>query len=458
LLGRLKSILSPRREIPPLQAPDDGVPYHERRYAEGVKNFEAGQLDLALAAFSEFLQLTHQTALIGHDAPFGLAEVRSYADFEPRFRGFLDERSAGWAAAREPFPRFLKFFDGKESQAVPPAGKRILFAIPQYIMNSQRFIEADFKDHLLDSAANAGAVVDAFYTDRCSYPGMNFDSASARDELRALQGKLSVFRPDVVLIDGNYVPSGESLNPVLLHELKKQYGFRLIAFIGDAWGAHWAPAADAWSEVSDIIFHFAPDTPLETLCKSPGKLCWGPYPVNESSFFQDPVKRLEVSFIGTYVSALRPFWLTVALQVCNNLGLKHQLLPHRREAGVGLTMADYATVLRQSRMVLNFSTRLGPLKVMTGRAWQAVAAGTVLLDEQNTFTSAYFAPFVHFVPFSTRDELAYAIEFFSRNPNYATRLGDAAHAFWRKHYSSPATWSYLLGAAYRMSALESVGH
>jgi len=36
-----------------------------------------------------------------------------------------------------------------------------------------------------------------------------------------------------------------------------------------------------------------------------------------------------------------------------------------------------------------------------------------LLDEENRFTSAYFIPFVHIIPFSTRNEVAYAIEFFS---------------------------------------------
>ncbi len=414
-----------------------------------MRHFEAGELNQALEGFTDFLHLTHQAALISQDSPpFGLNGIHEYADFEKPFQALLDSRFREWETSRQPYPRFLKYLDGKRPPQVQAAGKRILFLIPRYVMNSTRFIEADFKDHLLESAANAAAHVDAFYTDQCSYPGMDFDAEVAKVELERLAETIRTFAPDVILVDGNYVPSAESLNPAFLGELKSRYGFKLIAFVGDAWGSHWVPAANAWSEACDIVFHFAPESPLEKECRFPEKLCWAGYPVNERNFFCDPDKQLDISFVGTYVSALRPFWLTVALQIARSLNLKQRLLPHKREAAVALTMDEYATVVRQSRMVLNFSTRLGPLKMMTGRTWQAMTAGTVLLEEDNRFTAAYFVPFVHFVPFATRDELAYAIEFFSRNPASAQRIGDAASAFCRSHYSAKAIWAQLLGAAF----------
>jgi Glycosyl transferases group 1 len=270
----------------------------------------------------------------------------------------------------------------------------------------------------------------------------------AKAELEGLSAKIAAFRPDIVFLDGNYVPSVESLNPEFLSELKAKHGFKAIAFVGDAWGRHWLPAGDRWSEGCDIVYHCAPESPLESEGKHPEKLCWAGAPVNERSFFPDASKELDISFVGTYVSGLRPFWLTVALQISHRLRLKHRLLPHKREAGVALSMDRYAAVLRRSRMVLNFSTRLGPIKMMTGRSWQATTAGTVLLEEDNRFTSAYFVPFVHYVPFASRGELAYAIEFFSRNPAEAARIGEAASAFCRERYSAKEVWSQLIGAAY----------
>lgn len=452
-LRRLQALILPANPAPPPAATPaptvSGLPFHEQCYVDGVRSFEAGDLYYALEGFSEFLRRTHQAGLIDpHAEPFGLANIHIYDEFERGFRQLLDEKLRAWETGQEPYPRFLKSLKGAQPARIPAHGKRILFLIPHYIMNSKRFIEADFRDHLLESAANAGADVDFFPTDRCSYPGTGFDAALAKAELELLSARIAAFKPDVILIDGNYLPSAESLNPAWLQGLKAKCGFKVIVFIGDAWGSHWVPAADSWSEVGDIIYHFAPETPIETEGKFPEKLCWDGYPVNERNFFPDTDKQLDISFVGTYVSALRPFWLTVAAQIAKELDLKHQLLPHKREADVALTMEAYAKVLRQSKMVLNFSTRIGPLKMMTGRTWQAMTAGVVLLDESNVFTAAYFVPFVHYIPFATKSELAYVIRFFAQNPESARRIGKAATAFCREHYSSDATWSRLLGAAY----------
>ena len=52
------------------------------------------------------------------------------------------------------------------------------------------------------------------------------------------------------------------------------------------------------------------------------------------------------------------------------------------------------------------------------------------------------------MPFGTRNELAYPIEFFSRDPATAARIGGAASAFCRERYSAREVWSRLIGAAY----------
>ncbi len=428
------------------------LPFYERRYADGVHHFEAGDLEAAIGAVGEYLGATGGAELINPGKPFGLTDVHSYEDFEVRFGKLLDRKVEDWERNKTPYPRFLTWLENARPPTVSVRGKRMMFLLPQYIMNSKRFVECDFKDHLLDTAANAGADVEFFPTDRCSYPDISFDSAIAKAELEALSVRIAAFKPDAIVVDGNYIPSTESLNTTYLGGLKARFGFKVIVFIGDAWGSHWGAPADKWSEVGDIVFHFAPETPLAKEGKFPEKLCWDAYPVNEHNFFKDAERQFDISFVGTYASVLRPFWLTVALQIAKDQGLRHRLLPHKREANNALTMADYATVLRQSNMVLNFSTHIGTQKMMTGRTWQAMTAATVLLDEDDVFTPAYFVPFVHYMPFSTRDELAYAVRYFSQHSDKAERMGDAAAAFCFEHYSSEAIWSGLLGAAYSRTA------
>lgn len=430
----------------PAATPD--VDRYQGIYTEGVDKFEAGEWSEALDLFANYFRATEQEHLVAADSgPYGLPDSHSYEELETRFQKMLDEKRAQWEAAPQDLPPFLAWLRTPQPRPMPARGQKILFLIPQYIQNSKEFIEADFKDHLLETAANAGADVQMFPTDRCSYPDLRLDREVSRQELARISDRIAAFRPDFVVVDGNYSPTQETLNPQFLNNLKKRFGFKVIVFIGDAWGRPWIGPADSWSDAGDTIYHFAPDSPLQAECRSPEKLHWDAWLVNERNFFPDPHKELDISFVGTHTSALRPFWLSVALLAAKQLHLKQRLMPHRREAGVALTIEDYARVLRRSRMVLNFSSRYGSYKMMTGRTWQAMTAGVVLLDEENRFTPFYFVPFIHYIPYSTRSELEFAMRFFARNDEFARKIGASASAFCREHYSSEAIWSRLLGAA-----------
>ena len=83
------------------------------------------------------------------------------ADFEAACGDFLGKKRGEWDSQRQPYPRFLTAHEAERPPRIDPARTKMLFLIPQYIMNSKRFSEADFKDHFLDSAANAGASVEA---------------------------------------------------------------------------------------------------------------------------------------------------------------------------------------------------------------------------------------------------------------------------------------------------------
>jgi len=423
----------------------------EQLYAEGVRCFEKGKLKRALRTFNEYLMLNQQSSIVDSKSPpYGLENASSYGDFEKAFARLLDERLRTWTTNREPYPRFLLNIDTEKQQLRGLGEKKMLFIIPQYIMNSSKAIECDFQDHFMETARTAGLRVDIFFADGCSYPDFNFDSGSSKADLGLLSLKISKTLPDLIFVDCNYLPSCDSLNPEFLGKLKLQHRFKVIGYLGDAWGSHWAPMANVWSKVCDLIFHIAPESPLYREVEKPNTLYWSACPVNERSFFPDIDKDLDISFIGSYVSGLRPFWLTVALQTAKRLKLRHKLLAHNREANVGLSMSEYAAVLRGSKMVLNFSTRVGPLKAMTGRTWQALNAAVLLLEEENPYSSAYFVPYVHFIPFTSRNELVYSIKFFSHHTDRADQIARSAQRFCREHYGSEAIWSRLIAAVYAL--------
>src|SRR6267142_5126351 len=101
-------------------------------------------------------------------------------------------------------------------------------------------------------------------------------------------------------------------------------------------------------------------------------------------------------------------------------------------------------------LITAFSTRIGPLKAMTGRTWQALNAAVLLLEEENPYSSAYFVPYVHFIPFTSRNELVYSIKFFSHHTDRADQIARSAQRFCREHYGSEAIWSRLIAAVYAL--------
>ena len=125
-------------------------------------------------------------------------------------------------------------------------------------------------------------------------------------------------------------------------------------------------------------------------------------------------RSIDLSFFGSYVSYLRPFWLTEARRAVARLGLNGNLRGHQRSNECP-TMAEYGVIMRASRMVLNCSSRYGRVKMMTGRVWQAMHSGVVLLEEDNETTKHFFVPFVHYIPYENARQLRHMIAFFARN-------------------------------------------
>ena len=126
-LTRLRAFLF-NRIVVALTADAQVQLYHERRYADGVRHFELGNLNEALRAFSVFLKLTRQSAIIAPNAlPYGLSNIHNYDDFEKAFQDLLDERARDWEANQRPFPRFLHSRDDEELPDDQIPGKKILF-------------------------------------------------------------------------------------------------------------------------------------------------------------------------------------------------------------------------------------------------------------------------------------------------------------------------------------------
>ncbi len=411
-------------------------------YAAATALFEKGDFSGADFNFRLFLYKADLKELIEDENTNGCPSSAYYADFAPAFCKFLEAQANAWAQGVTPPPSFL----GRREEPADPAVARrysVLFVLPRYIHNSDRFVEYDLWDHFYETAINAGVRADRFYADRIDYPILNLDPDAAAEDLRKLREHIDKTRPDVVLFDANFIGDDVSLNAAYLGEIKASYGTKLIGFIGDAWGIVWVPVADYWGAVADLIVHVAPGGAVETNSVFHEKLVCTPYPCNDRNFFREEIYETDISFFGTAASFLRPFWITSATMIAQRLKLRSNLRAHNRTSE-NPDIAQYAKIMRRSRMVLNCSTRYKKFKMITGRVWQSMSSGVVLLEEENAMTRQFFVPFVHYVPYENIRQLGHMIRFFKENTDWADRIGRTAAEFSRQHYSASLVWARIL--------------
>ena len=110
-----------------------------------------------------------------------------------------------------------------------------------------------------------------------------------------------------------------------------------------------------------------------------------------------------------------------------------------------LNPEDYSRLLRESRAVLNLSARPAPnVRAVTGRVKEAIASKSLLIEEKNDSITNIFIPYVHFIPFDSKKELAIAIDFSVTCGELVDKITEAAYRkYWREH-SSKIVWGRIL--------------
>ena len=408
-------------------------------YKFGVACYRFGLPLFADLFFRLFLAATGQFDLVSSRATNGCPNPRSYAAFARDFSAFLDERWLAWSGGRVEQPPYVR------AQTAPAPlerlrTERVLMITPRYLMASDRYLENDFIDHAYRSLENAGVAAELFDGGGICYPDLiHLDPGRARQDLGELGRIVERFRPTVIFFDANFVGRPGSLDATFLADMKTRFGAKLIAFVGDAWGEYGKSAVDYWAPNVDLVWHVVPE--LDREAGYPANLLCAPYPVNERNFYRETVRDGDdLTFFGSRQTYLRAFWLARAKRDARRLALQSNIRAGRRTSDAP-SMQEYAAIMRHSRMVLNLSMRNPTTKIITGRVWQALHSGVLLLEEENAATRNFFVPFVHYAPFENARQLDYMIAFFKQNDGWRERIGEAVAQFCAEQYSAASIWA-----------------
>jgi len=169
---------------------------------------------------------------------------------------------------------------------------------------------------------------------------------------------------------------------------------------------------------------------------------WG-YPLSTSIFHGDPTGQrfIDVSFVGSLGE--RPDRIT-AIQELRNRGIDVKHFGGQTEDR--LTVENYASVLQQSKITLNFSTITSK-----GRTKEAIACGAFLLEPETSPTNIWMTPGEDYITYKMNgdtpdfDDLATKINYYLQHEDERIKVAKQGYTTMARKHSPMVWWKTVLG-------------
>lgn len=330
-------------------------------------------------------------------------------------------------------------------------GKRILLVMRQYFLDRTDSREHELAVFFQTSARAAGLEILFFPSERLTNPkGSPPDRQYS--ELDRLARLILSAKPDWVIFDElcNQNPGGEYAGAEVFRNvlcaLKARQPFQLAGFYPDSWMPQCLATIAYVRPFADVVWHLNDYPPQTTDREAEAKMFWAPIPYPDALFQPGPNgKDIETAFVGSLYRYNFPRGLWLALIKSRDIPCQLVLSRHTTgDSKAGASAQDYAAFMSRLRISVNFSARTASRKIMTGRAWESILSQSLLLEEDNEEITRFFAPFVHYVPFRTIDELSAYVSFFQRNEAERRSIAERAFAWFQRCYSKDRIWSDLI--------------
>jgi len=138
----------------------------------------------------------------------------------------------------------------------------------------------------------------------------------------------------------------------------------------------------------------------------------------------------------------RAFWLAAAAEL--GLPVEQRLSSHQSD---GLpALESYALYMRQIRNApcsLNLSMRSDLSCIVTGRSFETIISGSLLVQEATPDMDYYFTAGEHYLSFETLAELVAVVRFLAEHRDEAEEVRRCGNAFARERYSDDRLVGYL---------------
>jgi hypothetical protein len=315
------------------------------------------------------------------------------------------------------------------------------------------FTSNDMAEHFAAAAAAAGGNLtirlDSVLADR---PGPRCPDAEAARRRDAFVAELDRLRPEIVMYDVQVMPGGRTFTIEDLRRLKAQFGFRLLHVVRDGLKALdrqlqlWASVADGLLLFDPRSYVFSSPAHADIAARSLAI----PVPALHPPFVpaaQPPTGGLV--FVGSTFSPHRSCLL--AGLAAADIGLEMVIGPAR--ARIAPDHQAYARLLAAGRSVLNVAahgTGEGG-RLVTGRVWETIATGSLLVEQMHDGTASFFAPWRHFLPWSEPADIIRRWRVLARHEDLRARIAAEARAWALRHYGIDKVWRAIISHGLRLT-------
>jgi hypothetical protein len=263
-----------------------------------------------------------------------------------------------------------------------------------------------------------------------------------------LAAEIEAFRPDVILYEGLFDPgiaAGYAAVEARVADVlaaARGRGARVVNCFADVWRVPHDQLFQGLGSCVDLVTHCHPTI-----------LGRGTREQNEAVFcFMPPIELpaptvaagtiARAGFVGSIAdfNISRLVWWAEAAR----RGLPLDFLETDHMAATQRPDQAFADLLRAYRLTVNFTRRSSGVPIITGRTVQTLLAGGVLLEEATRDSAYFLQPGVHYLEFTTLDDLARLIDRMLADPAGCARLAEAGRRWATTYFTGDHFWTGLL--------------
>jgi hypothetical protein len=270
--------------------------------------------------------------------------------------------------------------------------------------------------------------------------------ARVAEDCDAIRAACEQFAADILLLDDAAIRDPASFarrEPMIAALRRRRPSLRIVALHLDCWVL--TPDALRRSAASvDAVWATAPALPVWQDAVFAGKVLQAPFPHALPPQPPGAAPPARISFTGSLLQHNWPrlFWRAAA--TAHGLPIDWRVSDH---ADDGLPPLDsYAAYLRRvadGGCAVNFVMRDDFSRIVTGRGFEAMLAGALLLQEEVADFAQFFVAGEHYLPFRSFADLRAACELVTQDPARAQTIRRAGHAFAVARYADDRLLGYL---------------